>query len=90
VAELVYVLQSAYETARPDIARALRAVQAFEAIRVVDMDLLHRTIEVYEFDRLDFSEAYLVACAERSGVDAFASFDRSIDRVGTIRRVEPD
>jgi predicted nucleic acid-binding protein len=90
VAELVYVLQSVYETARPDIARAVRAVLAFEAIRVVDMDLLHRAIEVYEFDRLDFSEAYLVACAERSGVDAVASFDRSVDRIGTIRRVEPD
>ena len=48
-----------------------------------------RALEVYEIDRLDFAEAYLVASAERSGVDAVASFDRSIDRVTTIRRIEP-
>ena len=69
VAELVYVLQSVYATARPDIARTLRSVLAFEAIRVVDPELLQRTVEVYEFDRLDFPEAYLVACAERSACD---------------------
>lgn len=89
VAELVYVLESVCEAARPDIARALRAILGFEAIRVIDAELLHRAVEVYEFDRLDFPDAYLVACAERSGIGAIASFDRSIDRVGTVRRVEP-
>ena len=89
VAELVYVLQSVYATARPDIARTVRSVLAFEAIRVVDAELLQRTVEVYEFDRLDFPEAYLVACAERSGVGTIASFDRSIDRIATVRRIEP-
>ena len=32
---------------------------------------------------------YLVTCAESSGVNRIASFDRSIDRVGTIERIEP-
>ncbi|MCZ7535045.1 MAG: hypothetical protein M5T61_03230 [Acidimicrobiia bacterium] len=44
---------------------------------------------MYEVERLDFADAYLVASAERSGVDAVASFDRSIDRVTTVRRIEP-
>jgi predicted nucleic acid-binding protein len=35
------------------------------------------------------AEAYLVASAESSGVNRIASFDRSIDRVGTIERIEP-
>jgi predicted nucleic acid-binding protein len=30
-----------------------------------------------------------VACAESTGVNKIASFDRSIDRVGTVERVEP-
>jgi len=38
---------------------------------------------------IDFAEAYLVACAETTGVNRVASFDRSIDRVQTIERVEP-
>ncbi|HZI96712.1 MAG TPA: hypothetical protein VFD41_04215, partial [Actinomycetales bacterium] len=62
---------------------------AFTSIVVVDLALLLRAIEVYETDRLDFAEAYLVACAESTGVGRVASFDRSIDRVGTVERIEP-
>jgi len=89
LAEIVYVLASVYRASRPDIARALRAILAFGAIRVVDVELLQRAVEVYEHDRLDFPEAYLVACAERAGVGTIASFDRSIVRVATVRRIEP-
>jgi hypothetical protein len=32
---------------------------------------------------------YLVASAETTGVGAVASLDRSIDRVSTVRRIEP-
>ena len=58
-------------------------------IHTVDAGLLQRAFEVYEFDSLDFREAYLVSSAERSGVGAIASFGRSVDRVITVRRVEP-
>jgi predicted nucleic acid-binding protein len=89
VAEVVYVLESFYEVERARVAALVRAVLAFVAIRVVDEELLLRAVEIYEIERLDFAEAYLVASAERSGVGAVASFDRSIDRVVTVRRIEP-
>lgn len=43
---------------------------------LLDPAALLRALEVYEGDRLDFAEAYLVAQAERSGVGVVASFDR--------------
>ncbi len=89
VAEIVYVLESFYEVERARVAELLRAVVAFPAVVVVDAALLLRALEVYEVERLDFAEAYLVASAEASGVGAIASFDRSIDRLGTVRRIEP-
>ena len=89
LAEVAYVLESFYETPRAQVAETLRAVLAFSAIRVVDDELLLRTVEVYEAHRLDFADAYLVANAERTGIDEVVSFDRAIDRVGTVRRVEP-
>lgn len=89
LAEIVYVLGSVYQAERPKIASALRSILAFERIHTVDAELLQRAVEVYEIDRLDFAEAYLVASAERSGVGTIASFDRSIDRVTTVRRIEP-
>ena len=89
LAEVAYVLECFYETPRAQVAETLRAVLAFSAIRVVDDELLHRAVEVYDVHRLDFADAYLVASAERSGIGVVASFDRAIDRVGTVRRVEP-
>ena len=89
LAEIAYVLESFYETPRAKVAETLRAVLAFPAIRVVDAELAQRAVEVYDVHRLDFAEAYLVASAERSGIGVVASFDRSIDRVGTVRRIEP-
>ena len=89
LAEVTYVLESFYEVARSQVAATLRAILAFPAVRVLDAELLHRAIEVYEVDRLDFADAYLVASAERTGIGIIASFDRSIDRIGTVRREEP-
>lgn len=89
VAETVYVLESFYEAPRGVVAEAVRALIAFESVICVDPSLLLRAVEVYEVDRLDFAEAYLVACAETTGVGRVASFDRSISRVNTVERVEP-
>ena len=89
VAEVTYVLESVHDSPRPEVANALRAILAYPAVRTIDRDLLLRAVEVYEYDRLDFAEAYLVASAERSGIGVIASFDRSIDRTSTVRRFEP-
>lgn len=89
LAEVAYVLESYYEAPRPQVAEALRSILAFRAIRVVDGPLLLRAVEVYEVHGLDYADAYLVASAERTGVGVVASFDRAIDRIGTVRREEP-
>jgi predicted nucleic-acid-binding protein len=89
VAEDVYVLESFYEVKRQRVAELVRAIIAFPAIVVVDEPLLLRALEIYEVERIDFAEAYLVASAEASGVETIASFDRTIDRVETVRRIEP-
>jgi predicted nucleic acid-binding protein len=89
VAEVVDVLESFFEVPRPRVAELVRAIIAFPSIGVADGSLLLRALEVYEVHRLDFADAYLVAQAETSGVSAVVSFDQAIDRVPTVRRVEP-
>ena len=89
LAEVAYVLESYYEAPRLQVAEALRSILAFHAIRVVDSPLLQRAVELYEVQGLDFADAYLVASAERTGIGIVASFDRGIDRVGTVLREEP-
>lgn len=89
LAECVYVLESFYEVERERVAQLMRAAVALPSIAVLDASLLLRALEIYEVERLDFAEAYLVASAEATGVGAVMSFDRAIDRVTTVRRVEP-
>jgi predicted nucleic acid-binding protein len=89
VAETVYVLESFYEAPRNQVAEAIRSMIAFKSIVCVDPAVLRRAVEVYEVDRLDFADAYLVACAESTQVGRIASFDQAIDRIETVARVEP-
>ena len=89
VAETIYVLESFYKAPREQIADAMRSLVAMRSMITVDPALSLRAIEVYEVERLDFAEAYLVACAESTGIGRVASFDRTIDRVATVERIEP-
>lgn len=89
VAETVYVLESFNEAPRPQVASAIRSLLAFRSVETVDPALLLRALEIYEIHRLDFADAYLAACAESTGVGRVASFDRSLNRVTTIERIEP-
>ena len=88
VAELVYVLESVYEQTRPQVAALVRAVLAHPPVRVPEETVLLRAVELYETARVHFAEAYLAATAERSD-GRVASFDRDLDRIGGITRVEP-
>jgi predicted nucleic-acid-binding protein len=88
-AECIYVLESFYEVDRARVATLMRSALSLENLKTTDPGLLRRALEVYELDRLDFAEAYLVAQAEATDVAEIASFDRTIDRVKSVRRREP-
>jgi len=89
IAECVYVLESFYEVERERVAELMRAAIALPTIKTVDNASLLRALEVYEVERLDFAEAYLVAQAEATGVGSVLSFEESIDRVATVARQQP-
>lgn len=86
--ECVYVLRLVYEVDRPRIAEMMRAALAMPTISA-DTELFLRALEVYELDRLDFAEAYLVAAAELTGAESIASFDKTIDRIPSVERIAP-
>ena len=89
LAETIFVLQAFYAMPRARVAELTRGVLATGAVRVEDPALLFRAIEIYETYRLAFADAYLVASAEQTGIGRIASFDRGIDRVRSVERVEP-
>ncbi|MSW88780.1 MAG: PIN domain-containing protein [Actinobacteria bacterium] len=89
VAECVYVLESFYEVPPQRVAELMRSSLAMNTVETVDVSTLLRALKIYERDRLDFAEAYLAAQAEATGIGEVLSFDRSLDRLGTVTRREP-
>jgi len=89
LAECVYVLEFFYAVERTRVAELMRSAISLPSIQTINPASLLRALEVYEVERLDFAEAYLVAQAEATGVGEVLSFDRSIDRLNTITRLEP-
>lgn len=89
LAETVYVLESFYEISPERVRELMRSAISAPGIRTTDAPLFLRALEVHEQHRLHFAEALLVAHAEASGVNAVASFDRSLDRVESVQRIEP-
>jgi predicted nucleic acid-binding protein len=89
LADCVYVLESFYGVPRVRVAALMRSALSLPTIETVDPMSLLRALEVYELGRLDFAEAYLVAQAEATGVGTIVSFDRSIDRIASVARLEP-
>ncbi|MQA83238.1 MAG: PIN domain-containing protein [Streptosporangiales bacterium] len=89
VAEVVYVLRRVYRIPRPVVASGLRSMLGVRNIVTNNPALLLRAIEIYETRRLAFADAYIAAAAEMSGAGTVASFDKGLDRLGTVKRVEP-
>ena len=89
LAECVYVLRSVYDVPRAKVAALMRAAIGHASIETVDTPVLLRALAIYEHERLGFADACLAAQAEGTGVGEVVSFDRGLDRVGTITRREP-
>jgi predicted nucleic acid-binding protein len=88
-AELVYVLESYYERPKAEVAQLARSLLALDSIVTTDHDVLLRSLDLYELEKLDYAEAYLVAVGETSGIEEIASFDHKLDRIQTIERIQP-
>lgn len=89
VAETVYVLQSVYHASRTMIAESLRALLSLKSVAPEHGHIILRTLDLYELDRMDFADAYLVAFAETNHVPQIVSFDKGIGKASTVTRIDP-
>jgi len=90
LAECVFVLESFYEVERSQVAALMRAAIALPAVETLDPAALLRALEVYEVDRRDFADAYLVAQAEATGVGKIVSLTAASTALSASRGAKPD
>lgn len=90
LAEIVWVLESAYELKAADIAPLVRAILATPGLEVINASLVEQALVHYETRNVDFIDGYIVAVMEKHGLAGLYSFDKKhISRLPGIERKEP-
>jgi predicted nucleic acid-binding protein len=84
VAEVVWVLTSAYDVPRAEVTDVLTSFLASGGLIVEEGMLLAAALAQMAEQRVDFVDAYLAAKARLSG-DPVATFDGDFDRLGVER-----
>jgi predicted nucleic acid-binding protein len=88
LAECVYVLESVYRVPPKRVAGLLVSLLAMPSVEFDQPLAAMRCLALHGSFGLSFPDAYLVAHAE-ADESPIASFDHDIDRIGTVKRVEP-
>jgi len=78
LAELVWVLRSAYRFTREEIAPVLRALFEAEHLQFESVDRGLRALRRYQEGRGDFPDFLIVERARDAGCSSVASFDRQL------------
>lgn len=89
VFETVFTLQSFYKHSRSDIRDNVLPLLRLPGIALPGKRRLQRAFALYTSTNLSFADCFHVAIAEARKAPQFVSFDRGLDRIPGINRVEP-
>lgn len=90
LAEVVWVLESAYGLTAGEITPLIRGILATPGLEVLNGNLVERALVHYQARNVDFIDGYIAAVMEKHGLDGLYSFDKKqISRLPGIERQEP-
>ena len=90
IAEVVWVLESAYGLKSNEIAPMIKAILGTPGLEVTNKALVGKALNHYLVYNIDFIDGYIVALMERMNIPEVYSFDKKhLQKVTKIRRLEP-
>ena len=90
VAEVVWVLESAYGLKAVDVAPLARGILATPGLEVLNAALVEQALVHYVDKNIDFIDGYIAAVMEHNGLTEIYSFDKKhISRIAGVKRREP-
>jgi predicted nucleic-acid-binding protein len=90
IAELIWVLESAYALKPSDIAPMIRAILATPGLDVINSAVVARALDHYQGRNIDFVDGYVAATTEKLNITEVYSFDRKhMSRMDNLKRLEP-
>lgn len=87
--EIVFTLQRTYKLPKDRVAEAVLSVVNLRGVKLPQKPLWRAALERYVRDDMDFADAYNAAYMQVLGITEIYSWDRGIDRVLDIARIEP-
>jgi predicted nucleic acid-binding protein len=88
IAEIVWVLFSFYKLSKEEIIEKLEGLLSLKKIKM-NQRVLRRTVEIYRNYAISYTDAYLAAYALGNNLGQVYSFDKGLDQVVEIKRLEP-
>jgi len=88
-AEIIYVLESVYHLTKKEVAEKLLAIAEHENVIMENQTIILNALELYTEKNLDFTDAYLVCHALKSGYDKICTFDEDFKKVNLIKMHNP-
>lgn len=88
-AEVVFVLQSFYKVSKGDIAKGLEKFFEIPQIVVENHPIISKALNLYVQKNIDYAEAYLAAYTLKQRSNEILSFDKDLDKLKEIQRIEP-
>lgn len=89
VFETVFTLQSFYKHPRPLIRDNALPMLELSGIQLAGKRRFRRAFTLYTSTNLSFADCLHVAIAEARKAPEFVSFDRGLDRIPGLNRIEP-
>jgi predicted nucleic-acid-binding protein len=91
VLEIVQVLSSPrmYRMERSILATVMRSLLENRGLQIDHKVALIQAFNIYEATTLDYTDCLAIEHARRTGDGAVYSYDRGLDRVPGVRRLEP-
>ncbi len=90
VFETVFTLQRQYGHSKAAIRDNLLPLLELPGIILPGKRRLRRVFDLYVDLNLPFADAYHVALMQQFGLEHIVSFDKELDRVPDVRRLEPN
>lgn len=89
IAEVVYVLESFYNVNKSTIADKLSKFFTIPNVKVEGQEVVEKALGFYNQNNIDYAEAYLTAYALKKKVKEILSFDKDLDKIKDIKRMQP-
>jgi predicted nucleic-acid-binding protein len=83
--ELVWVMQSCYQTTKPELTAILETLLRTRELLVENTEAALKALQVFSTSNGDFSDCLIAQCAQMAGCTHTVSFDKNAVKVAGMR-----